>query len=213
MDQKKTGQFIMQLRKEKGYTQKKLAEEIGISDKAVSKWETGNGMPDTGLLAPLCKALDITVNELLSGERLKVEEYSVRAEDNIINLLNESRKVSKNGIIKAVIGYVLVVACLFLNVNNIVNIKWYFDLPSLIYIVVMGYAVVLISGKRGKTEIIRILRRTVIPIGAALSLIGIISSLGHIEDMVIFGQSLYVSLMALLYSIFAYIILAILDKN
>ena len=68
MDQTRIGTFIAVLRKEKGLTQKELAEQIGISDKTVSKWETGNGMPDIAYLSPLCEVLDINVNELLSGE-------------------------------------------------------------------------------------------------------------------------------------------------
>ena len=69
MDQKKTGEFIQQLRKAQGLTQKELADKLGISDKTVSKWETGNGLPDIASLSPLCKALGINVNELLSGEK------------------------------------------------------------------------------------------------------------------------------------------------
>lgn len=75
MDQTRIGTFIAVLRKEKGLTQKELAEQIGISDKTVSKWETGNGMPDIAYLSPLCEVLDINVNELLSGEKLPSEEY------------------------------------------------------------------------------------------------------------------------------------------
>ena len=62
MDQTRIGTFIAVLRKEKGLTQKELAEQIGISDKTVSKWETGNGMPDIAYLSPLCEVLDINVN-------------------------------------------------------------------------------------------------------------------------------------------------------
>ena len=65
MDQTRIGTFIAVLGKEKGLTQKELAEQIGISDKTVSKWETGNGMPDIAYLSPLCEVLDINVNELL----------------------------------------------------------------------------------------------------------------------------------------------------
>lgn len=80
MDQTRIGTFIAVLRKEKGLTQKELAEQIGISDKTVSKWETGNGMPDIAYLSPLCEVLDINVNELLSGEKLPSEEYLGKAE-------------------------------------------------------------------------------------------------------------------------------------
>ena len=68
MDQAKTGKFIKEMRKERGLTQRQLAEKLNISEKTVSKWETGNGLPDTGLMLPLCEALNITVNELLSAQ-------------------------------------------------------------------------------------------------------------------------------------------------
>ena len=70
MDQVKIGQFIKTMRKEKNFTQREVAERLNISEKTVSKWETGNGLPDINLMLPLCKLLEISVNELLSGERL-----------------------------------------------------------------------------------------------------------------------------------------------
>ena len=68
MDQVKIGKFIASQRKEQGFTQSQLAEKLGITDKAVSKWETGKSLPDLSLFAPLCSLLDITLNELLLGE-------------------------------------------------------------------------------------------------------------------------------------------------
>ncbi|MCM1329693.1 MAG: helix-turn-helix domain-containing protein [Ruminococcus sp.] len=91
MDSIKTGRFIAQLRKEKGLTQRQLAETLFISDKTVSKWETGKGMPEVSLMMPLCEALGISVNELLSGERLSGENYRERAEENIVNLISEKQ--------------------------------------------------------------------------------------------------------------------------
>jgi transcriptional regulator with XRE-family HTH domain len=70
MNQEKIGKFICELRKEKNLTQKELADKLNITDRAVSKWENGRGLPDLSLLMPLCKELDISINELLSGERL-----------------------------------------------------------------------------------------------------------------------------------------------
>ncbi len=72
MDQVKIGKFISQMRKEKGLTQKQLGEELLISDKTVSKWETGKGMPEVSLMLPLCEKLGINVNELLTGKRRKI---------------------------------------------------------------------------------------------------------------------------------------------
>ena len=68
MDAKTTGRFIAELRKQKGYTQKELAEKIMVTDKAISRWETGKGLPDTSLLKPLGDILGVSVGELLSGK-------------------------------------------------------------------------------------------------------------------------------------------------
>jgi transcriptional regulator with XRE-family HTH domain len=73
MDQIKIGKFIASCRKEKGMTQAYLAEKLGISDRAVSKWETGKSLPDTGIMLELCELLNINVNELLSGEKIMTE--------------------------------------------------------------------------------------------------------------------------------------------
>ncbi len=91
MDQIKIGQFISQMRKEKGLTQRQLADELLISDRTVSKWETGKGMPDVSLMMPLCEILGVNVNELLSGEKLSDEEYRQKAEENIVNILGEKK--------------------------------------------------------------------------------------------------------------------------
>ena len=89
MDQIKTGKFIASCRKEAGLTQAVLAEKLGISDRAVSKWENGKSMPDSGIMLDLCELLKINVNELLSGERIMVESYDKRAEENLIAMRKE----------------------------------------------------------------------------------------------------------------------------
>lgn len=99
MDQAKIGNFITQCRKEKNMTQRQLAEILGISDKTVSKWETGRGLPDAGCMAPLCRALDISVSELLAGERIPKEDYQKRAEEIMVamaEMKSEVKKVKKN---------------------------------------------------------------------------------------------------------------------
>ena len=89
MDQVKIGQFIAHLRREMNITQRELAERLSVSDKTVSKWECGNGLPEVSLMLPLCKVLGITVNELLSGERLESADYKAHAEENMTALLLE----------------------------------------------------------------------------------------------------------------------------
>lgn len=91
MDQKRIGAFIAQCRKEKNLTQMQLAELLGITNQAVSKWENGRGMPDVSLLQPLCEVLGISLNELFSGEHISAEEYKGKAEENISRLFKEKQ--------------------------------------------------------------------------------------------------------------------------
>ena len=86
MDQIKIGKFIAACRKEQGMTQAALAEKLGISDRAVSKWETGKSMPDSVIMLELCSFLGINVNELLSGEKIMTEVYDKRAEENLLEM-------------------------------------------------------------------------------------------------------------------------------
>ena len=89
MDQIKIGKFIASCRKEEGMTQAELAEKLGISDRAVSKWENGKSMPDSGIMLELCGFLKINVNELLSGERIMAEFYSKQVEENLLTMKRE----------------------------------------------------------------------------------------------------------------------------
>lgn len=95
MDQIKVGSFIAQCRKEKNLTQMQLAEKLNMSNKSISKWETGRGMPDVSIMIELCEILGITVNELLSGQHLKKEDFNVKANENIIYMARESEKNKK----------------------------------------------------------------------------------------------------------------------
>lgn len=92
MDQKKIGRFIAENRKLKKMTQVELAEKLGVSDRSVSKWENGRCMPDLSLFEPLCEELGITINEFLSGEKIKEEEYQEELEKNIVNTIDYSQK-------------------------------------------------------------------------------------------------------------------------
>ena len=121
MDQRKTGKFIAQIRKEKGLTQRELAEKLLISDKTVSKWECGNGLPEVALMSPLCEVLEITVNELLAGERLFGSAYQKKAEENIMSLIKE-REESKFRLIVSILVVVLAIVpnCLLIAVSEYV---------------------------------------------------------------------------------------------
>ena len=110
MDQVKIGRFISQMRKEKGLTQKQLGEELLISDKTVSKWETGKGMPEVSLMLPLCEKLGINVNELLTGERIPDEDYKKKAEENIMDIMREKEESIRKIIISAISAAIAVLA-------------------------------------------------------------------------------------------------------
>lgn len=103
MDQIKIGQFIALKRKEAEYTQRQLADILGISDKTVSKWERGNGLPEVSLMLPLCEALHINVNELLSGEVLTDANYKQKAEENMMNLAQEKEESKKKIILSVIV--------------------------------------------------------------------------------------------------------------
>ena len=114
MDQVKTGRFIKACRKEKNLTQREVAEKLNISEKTVSKWETGNGLPEVSLMLPLCELLEISVNELLSGERLDEKKYFEKAEQNIMSLMEEKAQAKKKLIIAAIICVITLLAGLTL---------------------------------------------------------------------------------------------------
>ena len=110
MDQLKIGRFIAAERKRQGLTQRQLAEQLSISDKTISKWECGKGLPEVSLMLPLCKALQIGVNDLLSGERLCEDNYRKRAEENLMNLIEENRENKNRMLYSVLCGGVTVVA-------------------------------------------------------------------------------------------------------
>ena len=92
MNQERIGIFIAELRKEKKLTQIDLANKLGITDRAISKWENGRGLPDLSLLTPLCEILDVSINELLSGSRLDKKDYQEKLEKNIIDAIDYTDK-------------------------------------------------------------------------------------------------------------------------
>ena len=114
MDQIKIGKFIAEMRKEQNLTQIDLAEQLGISNKTVSKWECGNGMPDYSVMENLCDILKINVNELLSGERLPSKDYNKKAEENMMSLIQESSENYKREKMEVVFMCIGIVALLVL---------------------------------------------------------------------------------------------------
>lgn len=90
MDQIKIGKFIATLRKEKELTQEQLGEKLGVTNKSISRWENGNYMPDIEMLSLLSKEFDVSINELISGERLLLDDFKKAADKNLVTALNNS---------------------------------------------------------------------------------------------------------------------------
>lgn len=115
MEQAKVGKFIAECRKNKNMTQAELAEKLNITDRAISKWETGKGMPDSSIMLELCNELDISVNELLSGEVIKMENYNQKAEENLLEMKKQKEETDREMLrLEIVIGYISSITFLIL---------------------------------------------------------------------------------------------------
>ena len=103
MDNRKFGQFILKLRKEKGWTQLELAEKLNVTDKAVSKWERGVGFPDIKMIEPLAEVLDVSVFEIMRSERIPDQsvpmENAAEAINNVIDVVSFQRKIERRNIL------------------------------------------------------------------------------------------------------------------
>ena len=95
MDQIKIGKFISECRKKVNLTQMQLAEKLNITDRAVSKWETGKSIPDSSIMLELCDILKITVNDLLSGEVVTMERYDKEMENNLLEMVKQKEEADR----------------------------------------------------------------------------------------------------------------------
>lgn len=150
MDQIKIGQFIAEMRKEQNMTQIDLAEALGVSNKTISKWECGNGMPDYSVMEQLCVKLNINVNELLSGERLPSKDYNKKAEENMMELIQESNKKSVKWelfiTLICVFGIMMGFGLMMISFGGIAAIHNFVDMPQLVYLVSIILLVLVMSG-------------------------------------------------------------------
>ena len=131
MDQVKIGKFISQCRKEKNLTQAQVALELAITDRAVSKWENGRSLPDSSIMLELCEILGISVNELLSGERINMENYEQKVNENLVKMQKQYEAINK----AARAGFILTIILLL--IYNTVNVIKYgveeaIDMPAFI---------------------------------------------------------------------------------
>ena len=106
MDQIKIGKFIAECRKKNNLTQMQLAEKLNITDRAISKWENGKAMPDSSIMLDLCDELKISVNELLSGEMIEMNNYNEKLEKNLIEMVKQKEESDKKMLrLEILIGY------------------------------------------------------------------------------------------------------------
>ena len=137
MDQIKIGRFIAETRKSKNLTQKQLAEKLSISDKTVSKWECGKGLPDVSIMLDLCEELQITVNDLLTGESVSKIDYQKKAEENLMNLMKENQENKKRMILSVICAVITIIATC-----SLVVIASYIEMPVIARVAVIILALV-----------------------------------------------------------------------
>lgn len=162
MEQIKIGKFIASCRKEQGMTQAVLAEKLGISDRAVSKWETGKSMPDSGIMLELCELMKINVNELLSGEHITMEDYNAKSEEVILGLKSENEKYAKRLLRSE--AYIVVVGVV-----------------ASLAMIIAGTIIALKNGENDSLAVVLIVSGCVIVVAAALIGLGIEVKTGYYE--------------------------------
>lgn len=153
MNQTEIGEFIAKCRKEKKLTQAQLAERLNITDRAVSKWETGKSMPDSSIMLELCEILGITVNDLLSGEKISMESYEKKADENLIALKRkDENNMTKNAVISLLFSATLLIGimvCLICNIAISGNLTWsLIPISSIVFVWVVSFPSIIL-GKKG----------------------------------------------------------------
>ena len=151
MDQVRIGRFIAEMRKTQNLTQRQLAERLSISDKTISKWECGKGLPEVSLMLPLCETLHITVNDLLSGERLPDRDYRERAEQNMVDLIKENEENKKRVILSIICGVITIIACC-----SLIVIASFLPLPTAARIALILFTVATAAAGIGAAAVLEV---------------------------------------------------------
>ena len=138
MDQVKIGRFIAEKRREQGLTQAQLAEKLSITDRAVSKWENGRTMPDSSLMLDLCKHLKITVNDLLNGEVVSMEDYNEKLEKQLLEVIKQKEAADRR--LLNLEWFVIIVSTLVLIVP--ILIAGYVEMPDWQRVLIMVSGVI-----------------------------------------------------------------------
>ena len=226
MDQIKIGKFISEMRKEQNMTQKQLAELLNISDKTVSKWECGKGMPDNSILLELCDVLHINVNELLSGEKVSSDNYHRKAEENMLQLIDKSEKEHKNhkwNILGLLLEFLIVGLLVFISSGGISGFYAFLDAVSLLVVLAVSLLVLTLSGSTkdffysfslyfsnnsavSKEKVqhcllsVKLMLITILLAGAFSTMVGVTATLSARLEPKILGVNLAVASLSLLYS-------------
>lgn len=235
LNQEKTGKFMAEMRRQQNLTQKQLAEQVGVSDKTVSKWETGRSLPDNAIIMDVCLLLNISVNELLSGEKFSEEHYMGKAEENMLELVKETEYHKKKGhwtVAGTIFSFMLLVLGCFatiLSASGVEEIIWYIDLPSVIiplgitFMVLFaseslwdffqGFAIVYGKKEYSDERILQayLAMKTVlvtIPFAGIFSfLVGVVAIIAHISMPELLGPNLAVAILSIFYCCVAEILL------
>ena len=132
MTTQKCGEFIASLRKEKKLTQKELADKLNVTDKAISRWETGKGYPDVESLQNLSAFFCVSINELLAGEKAEIKSIEEIAEENILTAITECEKNKKTKkttiILSIIVALILIIPLLKGSIESIVELLWKYTL-------------------------------------------------------------------------------------
>lgn len=181
MDAKTTGRFIAELRKQKGYTQKELAERIMVTDKAISRWETGKGLPETSLLKPLGDALGVSVGELLSGKKIEEAKMKDQADRIILDALKySSRMLAKIiNLIFFLVGLALVLSPFFLTSRK------YYWAGGIVFV---GVAVLRTCLKKGG-KTVKLKDKAFYAVGVAFSVVSLVLELLPLGAVLIFAPA------------------------
>lgn len=228
INQIKTGQFIAENRKNLNLTQKQLAEQIGVTDKTVSKWETGNRFPDAALLMDLCRILQVDVNELLKGERVQPEDYNQNANDNLVELVGEINVIKqerKGRLVGTVLGTALTACAILMLMTRFTEeagLSYLLDIPTLLFLIGIVCLILAVTGcihdfagvwkvcvrhkripekemKEAKEAVLFSGRVTLIT-GVIISVAGFISVVGDIGESSQMGPALAQTVLSVLYT-------------
>ena len=147
MNQVKVGKFIKEKRKEKKITQDELAEKLGVTNRAISKWENGNCMPDSGIIPDLCKILGITINDLFHGEIIDKKDNDKQLDKYLLEIYKQKELGDKKllnfeivfGVIAMIFSFLIIFVAAYLEDSNFLDEKYValIVVPTFVYIVVM----------------------------------------------------------------------------